>query len=172
MKRYISYTISELLSMNKEFTKKIDVLNYQLEQLISVNEEISRIVNKYNKETDLKTNVLIPSDLIEGLRKKGRAVIGIVNWKTLVIDTIKEYDSFFTTERIYLINRIKYPSEFSEKSKAIRNISAALRYLFLEKKIGRYKDSKGKYNYGIYERHFDNKGKPLEEFIKKEKQLP
>ena len=166
MKKYISYTVSELQSLNKEFTKKIDDTNRQLEQLFSVKEEINRILNKYNKESDLETRVLIPDDFIEGLKRKGRAVLSGMNWKTMVLETIAEYDSFFTTERIYLINKIKYPNEFVEKDKAIRNISSALRYLFLEKKISRFKDQNGKYNYGLYDKHFDNKGKPIEEFIK------
>ena len=166
MRKYTTYTISELQSINKEFIKRIDDSNRQLELLYSVKEEIERIINKYNKESDLIMTVLIPQDLIEGLRKKGRAGLNVINWKTLVLDTINEYDNFFSTERIYLINRIKYPNEFSDKNKTIRNISSALRYLFLEKKISRFKDSAGKYNYGLYFKHFDEKGKPLKEFIK------
>ena len=166
MRKYIPYTVFELQSMNKEFTKQIDDINRQLEQLYSVKEEIERIVNKYNKESDLQTKVLIPHDFIEELKKKRRATIASVNWKAMILETINEYDSFFTTERIFLINRIKYPNEFAEKDKTIRNISSALRYLFLEKKISKFKNEKGKYNYGLYDKHFDNKGKPIEKFLK------
>ena len=166
MVKYTSYTVSELQTINKELIKKIDYANRNLEQLYSVKEEIDRILNKYNKETDLGARVLIPHDFMESLRRKGRAHLNVMNWKAMVLETIAEYDCFFTTERIYLINKIKYPNEFAEKEKAIRNISSALRYLFLEKKISKFKDHNGKYSYGLYDKHFDNKGKPIEEYIK------
>jgi hypothetical protein len=166
MNKYIPFKVGDLIEMNKEFVKQANELSRQLEKVNEVMEEIGKIINKYHTERDMQTEVLIPANLLEILNNKKRIVKQSINWKALVFDTIKNYDSFFTTERIFLLNRVKYPNEFADKERTIRNIGSALRNLFLEGKILKFKNEFGKYSYGLKEVHFDENGEPKQEYIK------
>lgn len=166
MDSYIKYKVADLIKMNNEFVSQANSLTRQLEKINSVKEELGRIINKYHKEHDLQVDIFLPSNLFEDLIAKRKSMKLSINWKTLVLETLTEFDSIFSTERIFLLNRVKYPNEFLEKEKAIRNISSALRNLYLEGRIEKFTDKKGKINYGLKDRHFESDGKPKKEFLK------
>jgi Mor family transcriptional regulator len=134
----LKFNLSELILLRDSIQSRESELNESLVQINQAKKQINKILaDVKNQGKDVV--IYLPKETFEYLKNSSESIKSKFNWKSTVLEIIKNSNVDLTTLMIYEKTKIRYPLELSDKKKSIHGISSALSYLRRDGKIEQIK---------------------------------